>query len=187
MRDDACLFGRQVCLAMQSFLYESSCVLRLSIIADYEMLNAMSETRKRSRPKKLRTVFAVLVTLNGWFCQILYVVLRFENSLSEFNHQRNDEGKCVLVTGATPLPNDDTCRGDADYWYERTAYRKIPYSTCEDGERPDRGARHACPGLSGHGFWFWFFILILPFAFTFIIGYGYYRRSGMARGFVLYA
>lgn len=105
---------------------------------------------------------------------------------SEFNHQRNEDGVCALVKGARPLPHDDTCPGSQDYWYERTAYRKIPYSTCEDGERPDRGTRHACPGLAGHGFWFWLFVLVVPFAFTSLIAYGYYRRSGMARGYVHY-
>ncbi|KAA1470082.1 Oligoxyloglucan reducing end-specific cellobiohydrolase [Dentipellis sp. KUC8613] len=100
----------------------------------------------------------------------------------EFNHERDSNGKCVLVPGTTPLPNDDTCRGDDEYWYERTAYRRIPHSSCEDGIRPDRGKAHRCPGIRGHGFFFWLFVLVLPFGITALVGYWYYRRSGMARG-----
>lgn len=31
---------------------------------------------------------------------------------------------------------------------------------------------------------FWLFILVLPFAFTALVAYYYYRRSGLARGYV---
>ncbi|TFY78544.1 hypothetical protein EWM64_g5467 [Hericium alpestre] len=101
---------------------------------------------------------------------------------SEFNHVRNADGKCVPVPGTQPLPDDDSCRGDDEYWYERTAYRKIPHSSCEDGVRLDRGKAHVCPGIKGHGFFFWLFVLVLPFGITALIGYWYYRRSGLARG-----
>ncbi|KAF8489994.1 Oligoxyloglucan reducing end-specific cellobiohydrolase [Russula emetica] len=100
----------------------------------------------------------------------------------EFNHVRNADGKCVLSEGTKPLPDDDSCRGGAEYWYERTAYRRIPHSSCEDGERPDRGRRHYCPGVSGHGFFFWMFVLVVPFAFTWLVASWYYKRSGRATG-----
>ncbi|KAF9483067.1 vacuolar protein sorting/targeting protein 10 [Pholiota conissans] len=100
----------------------------------------------------------------------------------EFNHVRNANGDCELVPGTTPLPNDDSCSNGEDYWYERTAYRIIPYSSCEGGYRPDRGKEHVCPGLRSKSSWFWFFMLLLPFAFTALVGYYYYRRSGLARG-----
>ncbi|KAH8982691.1 Oligoxyloglucan reducing end-specific cellobiohydrolase [Lactarius akahatsu] len=73
----------------------------------------------------------------------------------EFNHVRNANGKCVLVEGTPPRSDDDSCRDGEQYWYERTAYRRIPHSTCEDGERPDRGRRHLCPGVAAHGPFFW--------------------------------
>ena len=88
-----------------------------------------------------------------------------------------------MVAGATPLPDDDTCPYGEDYWYERTAYRKIPYSTCEGGIRPDQGTKHLCPGLKGHGFFFWLFVLFLPIALASLVGYWFYRRSGLARGY----
>ncbi|KAG8905227.1 vacuolar protein sorting/targeting protein PEP1 [Tulasnella sp. 403] len=100
----------------------------------------------------------------------------------EFNHVRNSAGECVLVEGARALADDDTCKDGDDYWYERTAYRKIPYSTCEGGTRPDQGPAHICPGIKGHSAMFWFTFLIMPFAFTALVGYWYYRRGGFSRG-----
>lgn len=106
------------------------------------------------------------------------------HSCSEFNHVRNPDGKCVLVSGTEPLPPHDSCRNGEDYWYERTAYRKIPYSTCEDGLALHQGTRHVCPGIRAHGAAFWFFVLVLPFVFTASVAWWYYRKSGLARGCV---
>lgn len=103
---------------------------------------------------------------------------------SEFNHVRNSAGECTLVDGATPLPNDDHCEDGQDFWYERTPYRKIPYSSCYGGIRPDRGAAHICPGIKGHSAMFWFIFLVLPFMFTGLVGYWYYRRGGFGGGYV---
>ncbi|KAG8888141.1 vacuolar protein sorting/targeting protein PEP1 [Tulasnella sp. 332] len=100
----------------------------------------------------------------------------------EFNHVRNNAGECELVEGATPLPNDSTCPDGQDFWYERTAYRKIPYSSCEGGIRPDQGAVHICPGIKGHSALFWLFFLILPFAFAAFVGYKFWQKGGFSRG-----
>ncbi|KAF9497875.1 vacuolar protein sorting/targeting protein 10 [Pleurotus eryngii] len=100
----------------------------------------------------------------------------------EFNHIKDANDNCVLVPGTEPLPNDESCSDDSGYWYDRTAYRKIPYSTCEGGQRLDRGSEHICPGFSGHSWFFWLFMLTLPFGFTALVAYYYYRRSGLARG-----
>lgn len=107
---------------------------------------------------------------------------RFLLYISEFNHERDASGECLLVSGLQPLSNDDTCRGDDDYWYDRTAYRKIPHSSCEGGIRIDRGSPHICPGFRAHSAFFWIMVFLLPFGFTSLVGYWYYRRSGMARG-----
>ena len=100
------------------------------------------------------------------------------------NHVKNEKDECVLVPGTKPLADDDSCENGEEYWYERTPYRIIPYSSCADGDRPDRGIAHRCPGFSSRSGWFWMFMLLIPFAFTSLVGYYYYRRSGLARGCV---
>jgi hypothetical protein len=88
-----------------------------------------------------------------------------------------------LVSGAQPLSDDDSCPEDAEFWYERTAYRKIPKSSCEGGQRPDRGAKHVCPGFRAHNAGFWLTILLIPFGFTALVAFWYYCRSGYRRGY----
>ena len=100
---------------------------------------------------------------------------------SEFNHVRNERGECVLVPGATPLASNTTCSWGQDYWYERTAYRKVPMSSCEGGKRPDRGAAHACPALGSHGFFWWTSVIIAPCGLAALIAFWYARRRGSAR------
>lgn len=108
-------------------------------------------------------------------------------NFSEFNHVRDSSGNCVLVESAVPLTisTAEMCieDPDSDYWYERTAYRKIPYSSCVGGIRPDRGPEHSCGGVRGHGVLFWLFVVVLPFAFTTLVGYYYYKK-GYRRGYV---
>ncbi|KIK03719.1 hypothetical protein K443DRAFT_676547 [Laccaria amethystina LaAM-08-1] len=101
----------------------------------------------------------------------------------EFNYVKNTNDDCELVPGTTPLPDSDAaCRNGEEFWYEQTPYHLIPYSSCTDGERPDRGREHRCPGFKSHSAWFWLFMLLLPFGFTALIAFYYYRRSGLARG-----
>ncbi|KAF8075280.1 vacuolar protein sorting/targeting protein 10 [Lyophyllum atratum] len=100
----------------------------------------------------------------------------------EFNYVKNDADECVLSPGATPLPSEESCKNGEEYWYDRTPYRLIPYSSCKEGLRLDRGARHVCPGFKAHGAFFWLFVLVIPFGFTALVGYYYYRRGGHARG-----
>lgn len=89
----------------------------------------------------------------------------------EFNHRRNSAGECQLIEGAAQRMGgevEEQCVGLEPYWYERTAYRKIPYSSCVgDAEsRLDLGKRHECPGLVGGGratsFFFWFLMALIP-------------------------
>jgi hypothetical protein len=90
--------------------------------------------------------------------------------ISDFNHARNANGEFVLVEGTKPLPDDDSCRGSEEYWAHAVpAYYPPHPSSCENGERPDRGRRHLCPGVAAHGLIFWLFVLLVPFAFTTII------------------
>lgn len=113
-----------------------------------------------------------------------HCALTITDSCSEFNYRRNEEGVCVLEPGREPIPDDNSCRNDEDYWYERTPYRKIRHSSCEGGTRLDRGAPHACPGLKSHGAFFWLFMLMIPCAFAGLIGWWYYRKYGHGAGYV---
>ncbi|GAB1518497.1 vacuolar protein sorting/targeting protein PEP1 [Rhizoctonia solani] len=99
----------------------------------------------------------------------------------EFNYVRNSAGDCVLTPGAEPLPNDDTCPGDASVWYERTAYRKIPHSSCEGGDRKDRGPEHPCLGIGSHGYLFWGFVVMIPIIFAGLVGL-HFKKHGFATG-----
>lgn len=74
--------------------------------------------------------------------------------------------------------------GDDEFWYERTAYRKIPKSTCVDGLELHRGEKHACPGFRAHGAMFWWTVIFIPFGFTALVVFWYYRRGGYQRGYV---
>ncbi|KAJ7355652.1 vacuolar protein sorting/targeting protein 10 [Mycena albidolilacea] len=100
----------------------------------------------------------------------------------QFNYFRNENGECVLAPGTSPLPSEPSCRNGEDYWYELTPYRKISYSTCEGGERPDQGVRHQCPGFAGHSGFFWFWVFMFPIIFVALVAWWYYNRSGLARG-----
>ncbi|KAK4688992.1 hypothetical protein P7C73_g1101, partial [Tremellales sp. Uapishka_1] len=103
----------------------------------------------------------------------------------EFNYYR-EGGRCVLVEGAVALSalssEEEQCDGSTQYWYERTEYRKIPYSSCEGGARPDRGKQHTCPGLinvgPGISGVFWGSVAILPFALAGLAGWWYYTKGG---------
>lgn len=102
----------------------------------------------------------------------------------EFNYYRNDAGRCVLVDGATPLSistEEEQCDGSSQYWYDRTNMRRIPYSSCEGGDRPDRGKRHSCANAilgGGHGFFWWMFIIVIPFVMAGAAAYWFFvQRS----------
>ncbi|KAJ3780213.1 vacuolar protein sorting/targeting protein 10 [Lentinula aff. detonsa] len=100
----------------------------------------------------------------------------------EFNYIKNANDECVLAPGTTPLLNDETCRAGEEFWYERTPYRKISYSSCDGGHRPDRGKPHPCPGFKHHSGWFWWFVILISFGLAGLVGLYFYRRSGVARG-----
>lgn len=140
------------------------------------------------KPKGLSRIVHVLnPILNGTHLDsISYHFFNFTH-YSEFNNIRNEDGECVLIPGMTPLPSDDSvCRDDSvDFWYERTAYRKIPHSSCSGGKRLDRGNDHICPGPRHRSAWFWIFVILIPFAVCGAAAWFYTKKSGLARGYVI--
>ena len=144
----------------------------------------LSVIKRRTRQSSFAIVNVLISTSNGKKTANLPSVNLLIPINSEFNHRRDGDGKCVLEEGTQPLQNDDSCRGDDEYWYERTPYRKVPISSCEGGKRLDRGVQHRCPGIKGHGFFFWLFIFAIPCLFAGLVGYWFYHKNGLARGYV---
>ena len=102
----------------------------------------------------------------------------------EYNHYRDSTGNCVLYPGAVPLNTSaaEQCWTDESdgFWYDRTNVRKIPYSSCTGGQRPDRGKRHRCPArpASGSGVFLWIMVLLVPVAAAFMFARWYIEHSG---------
>ncbi|GAA6062486.1 hypothetical protein JCM10212_001859 [Sporobolomyces blumeae] len=96
----------------------------------------------------------------------------------EFNYRLDARGECVLVPGATPLEADQTCKWDQPFWYDRTAYRKIPHSQCEGGLALDKGSAHVCPGNKTRSGFFWATIAVLPFGIAALAAIWWTRRRG---------
>ncbi|KAJ7657814.1 vacuolar protein sorting/targeting protein 10 [Mycena polygramma] len=96
----------------------------------------------------------------------------------EFNHYKNSEDECVLAPGTSPLSNDDKCEDGKEYWYERTPYRKIAFSSCEGGEPLDRGPRHTCLRSSRRNSFFWVLLLLVVVVFGALVWFLFYRNAG---------
>ena len=76
------------------------------------------------------------------------------------------------------------CRNGETHWYDLTPYRKVPYSSCEGGDRKDRGTAHLCPGVQGHSGFFWLMMFFIPVSFAGLMGCWWHRRGGSSRGYV---
>ncbi|GAA6042590.1 hypothetical protein JCM8097_003146 [Rhodosporidiobolus ruineniae] len=101
----------------------------------------------------------------------------------EFNYRRDHRGECVLVPGAKPLASEPTCAYDqGPFWYDRTAYRKVPHSKCVGGLDLDKGSRHVCPGRSTRGGLFWATIAVLPFGIAALAAVWWTRRRSSGFG-----
>ncbi|KAK7442773.1 vacuolar protein sorting/targeting protein PEP1 [Stygiomarasmius scandens] len=117
----------------------------------------------------------------------------------EFGHVRDENDECALAPGAASLEDDSAgqCDHGEDSWYGRTAYRKISYSSCEGGDRPDRGPPHPCPAAPDeqeddgenepegrrHSVLFWWTVFLIPVVFCVgVYGIWYYCFSGRVEG-----
>jgi hypothetical protein len=98
----------------------------------------------------------------------------------EYNYYRDESGDCILHPGALPLENRN-CSGVEETIWERTAYRKIPISTCAGGEEPHKGKEVFCPG-HGLSAGSWLLIFALPFAGASLVAFCWYRRTSQRLG-----
>lgn len=94
-------------------------------------------------------------------------------------------GECQLVEGLTPADPKEVCKqkGVTEYW-EITGYRKIPISTCHEGQEMEHTSKvNPCPGfeeefqrkhgISGFGL---FLAIVVPFVAAGGIGYYIWRN-----------
>ncbi|GAA5949701.1 hypothetical protein JCM10213_001361 [Rhodosporidiobolus nylandii] len=105
-----------------------------------------------------------------------YCPCSHEDFECEYNHKRNSRGDCVLMEGAQPLEADQQCAWDQPFWFDRTAYRKVPHSKCKGGLELDKGSRHVCPGHSTKGGFFWASVAVLPFGIAALAAVWWTRR-----------
>ncbi|KAF2035724.1 vacuolar protein sorting/targeting protein 10 [Setomelanomma holmii] len=100
-----------------------------------------------------------------------------------YNYE-NKGGTCVPIEGLELKDPKDVCTQGAKEYWDVSAYRKIPLSTCENGQEFDHmGDPHPCPGfeeefekkhgISGFGL---FMAIIVPFAAAAGIGYYVWRN-----------
>lgn len=116
--------------------------------------------------------------------------LSFLLLLSEFNYHRDSAGNCVLFPTASALSplstEEEQCPTSTDgFWYERTNVRRIPFSSCIGGSRPDRGKQHTCPGTyqgDKKSSLFWWTVVLTPFAFAGLGGLWWVKKGSLGGG-----
>lgn len=60
--------------------------------------------------------------------------------------------------------------------------RKVPFSSCQGGQRPDRGRQHTCTfSPKRHGWLWWFTIILSPFAIAGLVGAWWMKKSDARR------
>lgn len=106
---------------------------------------------------------------------------------SGYNFELDNHGACQLVPGLEPLSRDAWCAkhpGAAEY-FEPTGYRRLPLTTCVDGQQFDRqSASQACPGHEdeyerihrGPSGFVLFLVITLPFIAAAAVGWWVWRN-----------
>ncbi|KAJ7733832.1 hypothetical protein B0H14DRAFT_3517289 [Mycena olivaceomarginata] len=176
---EECLFGRQTLYHRR--VRTTDCVVGSQPKAPARIVKNCTCTRDDFE-------WSVSLPLVPTYRKAVFVLLLTEVSYSDFNYVKDTTDACVLTPGATPLPNEPSCQDGEDYWYERTPYRKISFSSCEGGAYLDQGARHPCPRprAAGHGgssvSWFSVIILCLMIPVAVALGaWRYYTHTGTIR------
>ncbi|GAA5872134.1 hypothetical protein JCM8547_003817 [Rhodosporidiobolus lusitaniae] len=110
-------------------------------------------------------------------------VINVRATCAELNQLVGTDLGCIDIT-KKPLESEQTCSCDQPFWYDCTAYPKMPHSKCVDGLTLDQGPRHLCTGYAAKmaGWLVWLSLLVVPFALAaFGAVYWQRRRSGKGR------
>ncbi|KAM7222639.1 hypothetical protein V8F06_002133 [Rhypophila decipiens] len=104
----------------------------------------------------------------------------------DYNFELDSHGQCKLVQGHAPLDAATWCKAHPDVveYYEPTGYRRVPLTTCVDGQELDKvGIPVACEGhreeferkhrTSGLAI---FFAIVIPIAAAAAVGWYVYRN-----------
>ncbi|KAF3919799.1 Sortilin [Dactylellina cionopaga] len=104
----------------------------------------------------------------------------------DYNYQIATDGSCQLVPGEAPPDHSQSCIDHPEQveWFEPTGYRRIPLTTCVDGEQLDKSRSHYCDGKKdqwekkhgGVGPFGIFFLTLLSFCMAGLLGYVLFQR-----------
>lgn len=110
----------------------------------------------------------------------------------DFNYERQGDGSCALVNGLAKPDHSLICKvePDREEYFEPTAYRRIPITTCQGGAEMDKGSvALPCPGKedqfnkkhgpSAAGI---FFAITIPIVVAVGVGYWVWRQYGAKFG-----
>jgi len=106
---------------------------------------------------------------------------------SDYNYEMDSTHFCHLAKGLEPQSKEEWCRDHPDEtdYYKPTGFRRIPLSTCEDGDEYDKlGEPEWCPGREdeflrkhrGPGGASVFFAVTLPIGLAAAVGWYVYRN-----------
>lgn len=106
---------------------------------------------------------------------------------SDYNFELASHGICTLVPGLEPISLKDWCKAhpDADEFFQPTGYRRLPLTTCEDGDQFDKMSTSIpCPGKEeeyekkhrGPTGFLLFLVITVPFVIAGGAGWWVYRN-----------
>jgi hypothetical protein len=119
---------------------------------------------------------------------LVFVCIRTaNNSNSDYNYELDNHGTCQLVPGFQPKTKEEWCKENptaSEYW-EPTGYRRLPLTTCQDGQEFDKmSVSSPCPGREdeyerahrGPSGFVLFLAIVIPIAAAGAVGWWVWRN-----------